>query len=159
MGAWVDRARYGDQRAVGAREVGEQRVGVDLKVDEFEGRLGSAAHLAPGDEAAALGVPRPQRDVLGDAHGLDQAEILVDERHLGGRLRRPERVPADADVAGRGRVEPGQDFDQRGLARPVLPQQRMDAVRHQGEIDARERSRGPELLHQPTDLDERRFRH
>ena len=85
---------------------------------------------APVDERAAARVATGHRDVLADAHPLDQAEVLVDERdrlaHAGVAGRVPVGHAVDDDVARVRRVDAAEDLDQRRLPGAVLPEERDD---------------------------------
>ena len=61
--------------------------------------FGLQPNLAPGDEAAGLGKPRHQRDVLANAQFVDQAKVLVDKRNRHGFRMGMNATAAHQDFA------------------------------------------------------------
>ena len=57
-----------------------------------------------------------------------------------------DRFASEQDLAGVGFVDPGQYFDQRRLARPVLPEKRVNLAAANIKIDMIERERPGEAL-------------
>ena len=95
--------------------------------------------MRPSRDARIAGL---NRDVLGDRHPFDEAEILMDEGDRAAH-RAPDRrrLAGEADLAGVGLVDARQDFDQRRFAGAVLAEQRMDLAATDVEIDVIERER------------------
>ena len=64
----------------------------------------------------------------------------MDERHAGGKRirgrRKPHGLPIEPDLAGVGRQHAAQDVHQRGFARAVFADQRVDLARPNAEVDA-----------------------
>jgi hypothetical protein len=92
-----------------------------------------------------LGKPLRHRDVLGDRHPVDQAQVLVDE---GDRcvLARIVGLAVAAHVAGIGCIDPGQHLDERRLAGAVLAEQRQNLAREKVEVDVVDGERAAEAL-------------
>ena len=77
----------------------------------------------------------------------------------GAGLGRPvdlDRLPVEPDRAAVGLVDPGEDLDQRALARPVLADEGMDLARDEVERDVVERLGRGEPLGDPAQLGARR---
>ena len=62
------------------------------------------------------------------------------------------RFAVHDDVAGISGVHPGEDLDERRLARAVLPEERMDLAALDGEVDVAQGELGAEALCQVTNL-------
>ena len=71
-----------------------------------------------------------EENVLGDGHELDEIEFLINDADAGRhRLAGGETGVAptlEDDLAAVGLIGPGQDFDQRRLAGPILAEQRVN---------------------------------
>ena len=96
---------------------------------------GARARGGPVDQAEALRKAEHERDVFRHGHPLDQAKVLVDVRdrqvtHAVGHV--PSVVAHSPRV---GRVDAGEDLDERGFAGAILAQERHDLSR--ADIDAR----------------------
>ncbi len=159
-----------EQRA-GERDAGllsgRQCTDRDLHVDALEAdrseRFARPLDVgAPVDLAELRGEAIAERQVLDRRQPLDEAEILVHEPDpvaLGGTSvaefqRFTGRVVAVVDrrglVAGR-LVIAGEHFDQRRLARPVLPDERVCRTRLDRQVDVVERDLAREHLRQMLD--------
>ena len=121
--------------------------GIEVDVELLEQRLGVAVErLLVQPEADAL-PPRlaPDEDVLGDREVAHQVQLLVDDAdpHVlrGARGVDLHLGALDADRAGVGAVDPGQDLHQRGLAGAVLARPGR-GPRRAGARTARRRARG-----------------
>ena len=60
-------------------QITDARVRIDAAPHAFEGDGRGLPRPAPGDQAVAARVTGDYRHVFGDRHGVDEAEILVDE--------------------------------------------------------------------------------
>src|SRR5688572_977995 len=90
--------------------------------------------LSPGDQAALPWITGNDGDVLRYGHAADEAQILVDERDR--RLGVPRQWSSlNENFAAISGVDSSQDLDQRRLAGPVLPHQRVDLSCFQREVD------------------------
>jgi hypothetical protein len=98
---------------------------------------------------------RAERDVLGDRHPVDQAEVLVDEGHGTRSGRDAQRMAGHRHLAAVGLVHPGQDLDQGGLSGAVLPEQGQHAAAGHVEVDSVQGVDAAEVLAQTSDPDER----
>ena len=137
--AVLQRPGHGHRDALARGQGGDGRLGVDRDAEELEG----PAHCrAVGGLVDAAGEP-PDRvaadaDVLADAQVGHEAEVLVDEGESlsvqASRVHRGAEVDAvDEDLpAVVGAVDAADELDQRGLAGPVLPDQRVDLARAPG---------------------------
>ena len=110
----------------------------------------AAFDRAPVDEAAPARIAGRERDVLGDRHPFDQAEVLVDE---GDRLVLAEagRTMAVGFAAVLDRAfarldDAAERLDQRRLAGAVLAEQREDLAGVEIERDAAQRRDAAEPL-------------
>lgn len=122
-GAGGQCAGDGDEGAFGAGEVRDGRVRVEVKPATISrASVQQPAYLPPGDEPGAAGVTGAEGDVLGHRHPLHEAEVLVDEGHLGGRGAGAERVAGDSDLALVGAIDTGKDLDKCGFSRTVVTQ-------------------------------------
>src|SRR5262249_30807089 len=116
---------------------------------------GGLADPGPADQAeSAARVAALHCDVLGDAHPIDEAEILVDEGD-------GQRVDAGAyllageeDLACIRRIDARQDLDQRRFSRAILPKECMDLAMVEIEIDMVESQRAGESLREARDREE-----
>jgi hypothetical protein len=123
-----------------------------------------AAHGAGGqgvgEEAAAGAAVSAQHDVLGDAQGVEQGDVLEGAADAGlGDLVRPEvqQAPAgEADLPLTGLTEPAQAVEQRGLARTIGPDQAADLSLGDVEGHAGQRDDAAEAHAEPLDAQQRR---
>ena len=78
----LDRKRPADrhQRPLGGGQGGDRHVGVEVAAHDAQRVGGGATGGAPRNQAEPRArIAGHQRDILGDGHPFDQAEILVDE--------------------------------------------------------------------------------
>ena len=89
-----------------------------------------------------------EEQVLDHVEVLAQGEVLIDRRdpHRLGTRRTPDRhlVGVEHDLPGIGRVDPGEHFDERRLAGPVVAHEGDDAARRDLQVDVGERRDGAE---------------
>ena len=72
------------------------------------------------------------------------------------RIRpRTDRLSSIEDLSGVGLIDPGQHFDQRRFARPVLSQERVDLSTTDVEVDVIERQRPGKALDEPGHREQR----
>jgi len=93
-------------------------------------------------------------DVLGDGHMLEQRVVLEHEADpplLHGKARRVQRVKEHG--AAMGRVEAGDDAQQRRLARARRTEQRDELARRNVERDVAQRRIGAEIELDPLNAD------
>ena len=108
----------------------------------------SEGRTAPGPD------PEPEGDVLEDAHVPEQGVVLEDEADLPLADRLVGRVLAvKVDRALIGRLQPGDDAQQRGLARSRGAEQRHQLAARDVETHVVERDEVAERLAQVADLD------
>ena len=116
--------------------------GVDAQVEAVQHLLGVADH-APGVHAEAAHGLAAQEDILGHGHVGHLHQLLVDDGNavVPGGVDVVDRhlLAFNEDLALLGDVDAAQHFDQRGLARAVLAQQRVDLAGQQLEIHALQR--------------------
>ena len=155
----LDRQRPADrdERTLSRRQGGNRGRWIEIAAQDRERFGGGAFHSWPGYETGT----RPRvaglnRDVLGDCHPFDEAEILMDESDrqrvrpwMGG-------LSGKHDLPGVGLIDPSQYLDQRRLARAVLSQERMDLATADVEVDMIERKRPGEALDEPGHDEQRR---
>ena len=150
------------QRAIGLGDVVDERVGV--QVERRTPRTARARDGAPTRQSM-----RHERDcarsidaqVLEDGELAQEPEVLVDEAQpqrgeLARRQRQRHRLAVDLQLALVGRVEAGQDLDERRLARAVLAEQAVDLAAVDRQVDVVERPRTAEGLRQSAQRDDRR---
>jgi hypothetical protein len=108
------------------------------------------AHLPPVEHAEPAARCVPEEDVLGDGELRKQQQFLVNRGDAAlARLARGERLEplvADPDGSGIGSVHAGDDLDERGLARAVLPEQRVDLTRPNLKVDVLQHANAGERL-------------
>jgi hypothetical protein len=119
------------------RIVSERLGDVDMQVELRKQRGGATAHLGLAHQAEPRRLPA-EIEVLRHRQVRQQIDLLIDggdariDRLLG-RARR-DLGAAEPDDAGIAREHAGHRLDQRGLARAVLAEQRVDFAGPQGEI-------------------------
>ena len=98
-------------------------------------------------------------DVLGDGEAIDKIEFLVDRRdsqpHGRDRIGQPDLFALPRDRSLVRLVDPGQNLDQRRLARPVLAEQAMHLAGHDIQVDPVEGADTGELLDDRVHLQQR----
>ena len=159
-GAAPERLDDLDLLLVAEGEVGRASVRVDLDA-EHRGQLCQTGTRSRLVEPHAARVAEHQ--VLEHGQRRDQRGVLVDgadpelERHA----RRDDLglAPLDQDAPGVGPLEPGEDPDQRRLARAVLAQQAVDFAALEREVDVVVREHAWERLRDPPELDDGRVGH
>ena len=161
----VDRhgARDRDEVLVGDAEVAQPRVGVDVagmhRVEHFA-RVG--AHGLPVDRAEAGARRVAEKDVLGHREVVEQHGLLVDggDAVLEGLVGagKMDGLAADADLAGVGLVDAGEDLHQRRLAGAVLADQRGDLAGIERQADIVERAHAGEGFRDAGKREQRRGR-
>ena len=119
------------------RIVSERLGNVDMQVELREQRGGGPAHLGLAHQAEPRRLPA-EIEVLRHRQVRQQIDLLIDGRNARidrglGRARR-DLGAAEADDAGIAREDAGHRLDQRGLARAVLAEQRVNLAGPQGEI-------------------------
>ena len=120
------------------RQVGDQAVRVDLQavVTLDLDQLGTGRLEAAADPEAVLGA---QHQVLQNAEGLDQHEVLMDHADAGGdgvaRAMDPHRSTIDQDLTPVGLVSAVEDLHQGRLAGAVFADDAVDAAGGDRQID------------------------
>ena len=161
--ARVERQRAGDghHRLLHGREVAGEGAQRDALAEPVELPLRLAPHRTPVHDAARRRCALGECDVLGDGDRLDDRQLLVQGDHAGAvrRLHIGEvgALAADAHLAVVLAVHPGDDFDQRRLARPVLAEQGVHFACAHFEVDAAEGLHAVEVLRDAAHV-EREFR-
>ena len=136
---------------IGAQR-GNERGRIDIfQADAFEQLGGSASDCRPVDEhtqAARQGFA--QQQVLLHGQRRHEIAVLMHHRDAGGlrfvRIVEAHRLAADLDLATVGRIDPGDDLDEGGLAGAVLAQQGVDLAAMQIEAHGIERPLPREIL-------------
>ena len=120
----------GDQLAVDDRQLPDTCIQVQLHVDACQRGGGGAAHVAPVDELAILGHLLVECQVLRHRKVGKQREVLVDDLDALAngldRVHLRQAAAVEHDLAGIGRIDPGNHLDQRRFARPVFADQTGD---------------------------------
>ncbi|GAA3033206.1 hypothetical protein GCM10020000_07950 [Streptomyces olivoverticillatus] len=155
LGFGAQGAGDGHQGALGAREVGDGGVRVQVRGDDGQGLGALPPGPPPGHQPRAARVSGAQGDVLGDGHRSDQSQVLVDEGHGAGGGLGAERVPGDGHLALVRVVDAREHLDEGGLSGAVGAEQGQDAAVVDVEVDAVQRERAAELLAEAADADER----
>ena len=149
----------GHHGPVGRAQGDDRRRGLGVDVEALEQLAGALVHPPPPDTSRDAGLEAaPDGDVLGDGEVEEHARVLVDEvqvRRLGLRRRPPAGVvdrPGDLELpAGVGRVDAGQDLDERRLPRPVAAEQGVDLAPFDVEAHVGEGAGAGERLRQCAD--------
>jgi hypothetical protein len=102
----------------------------------------------------------PEKHVLDDVEVVGEREVLVDDldSELGGILRPVDRdrLAVEEDLTVVDRVDPGDAFDQRGLAGAVVADERHHLAFANLEVDRLQCLHGSEALGDPTEFEGRR---
>ena len=116
--------------------------GIDAQVKPIQHLLGIADHGPVVHAEGAHGFAA-QEDVFGHGHVRHLHQLLVDNGNAvvpgGIDVVDRHRLSVDEDLALLGDVDAAQHLDQRGLARAVLPQKRVDLAGQQLEVHALQR--------------------
>ena len=134
--------------AIGQRELRGGRVGIAGKPGEFQAFHGAGA--GGRNRARASGKQSAGGDIVEDAHArkrLHHLEGAADTKP--GDAKRGQAIDALAckrDLARVGRLHPGDDIDQGGLAGAVRPDQSDDLAGHEREAHAVERDEPAEMF-------------
>ena len=158
--ALLQRPRDRDADALARTQACHLGLGRDVaEVQELQRLAHGFCVLALVDPAREAG-----RRVTTDSHVLahgevgDQPEVLVDEGEAfivqPARVdRRADALPVDEDLAAMvGTVDTADELDQRGLARPVLPDERVDLTRPNLEVGVLQHGHSSERLRQGADF-------
>src|SRR5215831_10823450 len=146
------RLRDLDDLAFGQAEVFDRRVGRYLQLELIEQFLRSRVQLAPIDQAERAEAPRlaPDEDVFGDRQVRREAQFLMheaDAERLGfRRVLRIDLSPVEDNLAAVLPHDSGENLHQRGFARAVFANQRMNLAAPRREVHPRERPRAGEGL-------------
>ena len=143
-------ARQAHALALPARELGGIAVAEALELDEVEQLVHALADLGPG--------PPPHLEAEGDVvshrHVLEGGVVLEDEADVALLRRERRRVLAgEEDLAGVGRLEPGDDAQQGRLPGAARPEQRRQRAALHLEGDVVDRDEVPEALRDVADGD------
>jgi len=146
-----------DALALAARELVRVALGQRLELDQAQQVQHAAADLRIGRPHRLGAHAQAEGDVLEDRQVAEQRVVLEDEAHaavahvgVGGVLA------VEVHAAAVGHLEPGDDAQQRGLARTRGPQQRDQLARGHVEVDLVADHRTAEALAQLADLDAHR---
>ncbi len=111
----------------------------DIHLEAVAGHDGAGlpGHGAPVDEAETAGLMADE-EVVRHRHVRQQVDLLIDGAYpqtLGmGGVRGGDGDAIEFDTAGVSLIDTGEGLDQRGLAGPVLAEQRHDLSPAQGEV-------------------------
>lgn len=142
------------ERSAGARSA-IRAPAVQMPGDDAEGVVAALPGPPPGDQSAAARVAGAQGDVLGHRHPRHEPEVLVDEGHVPGGRRGPERVTGHGHLALVGVMDPGEHLDEGGLSGAVGAEQGEDVAPVDVEVDGGQGGSAAEALAEPADADER----
>src|SRR5262249_43865798 len=154
------RLRDLDDLAFGQAEVFDRRVGRYIQLELIEQFLRSRVQLAPIDQAEWAQPPRlaPDEDVFSDRQVRREAQFLMheaDAERLGlCRVLRIDLAPVEDDLAAVLPHDSGEDLHQRGFARAVFANQRMNLAPPRREVHPGERPRSGEGLRYPAHLED-----
>ena len=120
-------------------EAAHQRRGIDIQPEPLQQGAGFGTLPAAVDEGKQPpGGLLVQKHVLRDREGRDQVAFLVDrDDPPGNRIpgsREPDRRPFHEQVPAVAREDPGDDFHERALPCPVLPNESLDDAREHIEV-------------------------
>ena len=123
-------AADGDELLVGHGQVADQLVEVHVEADLRHGLARDLTHAGTVHQATPGGHFAAERNVLHNGEVRENREILVDDAHTrvdGGRRRQAREVATvNRDRPVFGGVHARNDLNERGLARPVFPDQAVD---------------------------------
>ncbi len=138
-----------------------QLIHASRRIDADSEAVRCIRRAAPGlGQVEAQARRATEREVLGDRHRPHQREVLG--HHPDPRVDRvargsdATRLPIDQDLTGIGLREPVGDAHDRGLAGPVLAEQRVDLAATDVEVDAVVGDEVPEPLADAAQLQGRR---
>jgi hypothetical protein len=144
---------------LGDGQGGDRAGGIKVKTHLLGDRAGRPPHRRSVDEAQAGGLAADE-DVLRYRQRRDEVELLVDgddAQRLGlVRACGCDLASVEADRAGVGRLGTGQDLQERGLAGPILAQQRHHLAREDLEGHVGQRLHAGKALGDPGHAEERR---
>ena len=146
----LGRERAGEAHALPlpARELRRVAVAEVLELHEVQELVDALGDL----RLRALAHLEAERDVLAHGHVLERRVVLEDEADVALLRRERRRVLAgEEDLAGVGRLEPGDDPEQRRLARAARPEERRERARLDVERDVVERDEVAEALRDVAD--------
>ncbi|MGY4253815.1 hypothetical protein ACVI1L_000883 [Bradyrhizobium sp. USDA 4516] len=148
--------------AVGERQRADCCLGIEGNAELAQERPGPGHQFALADKAEPRTRLAAEQQIVGDAQRLDETEVLIDDGDacLARSSRTVERswFAGDLDRAAVGRVDTTKDLDQRGLAGPVLAQQRVHLAGPDLEVDVAQRPHAAEASVDATDHQQRRRR-
>ena len=161
LGAAAERLGDFHHLPLADRQVRELQVRVDVLAEAAQLGGGLRVQLRAVDEAAAGGQVA-EVDVFRDGHLGDEVQLLVDDRDagrhgVGGGLENIRRA-ADPEPAGGGGVGAAESLEQGGLARAVLPHERVNRAEAHAETDPGERRDARVRLGDVLELQVRRGR-
>ena len=152
----LDRERAGqrDPLALPARQLRGPAPGEHVELHQLEQAHHGVADLVLGGTHGTGPHPESEGDVLEDVHVTKQSVVLEDEPDLALADRLGGRVLAvEVDRAPIGRLQPGDDAEQRGLARSRGTEQGHQLAARHVEAHVVEGDEVAERLAQMTDLD------
>ena len=121
------------------RQATDLLVRVDLETESLAELADAPTGLGPVEEDRVGHRLVAQQDVLGDGEDRHEHEVLVDHADAAGdgvgRAGDLDRLAVEQDLALVRRGEAVEDVHQRGLARAVLAEQRVDLARADGQVD------------------------
>ena len=129
LGLRRQRASNGHKRLLGACQVMDPHLRIDIRADDLQRPLGAHARGVPVDNAEAPRKTEHEGDVFRNGHPLDETKILVEE--CDGQVTQPvgHVPPAVVHCARIERMDSGENLDQRGFAGAILTQERDDLAR------------------------------
>ncbi len=155
VGLGGQRPRDGDALLLAAGQLRGHPVAGVREADEREEVLDAFAAAAARGRAAT---GHAERDVLRDGQVREERALLRDDAHAAALGRHPgapgdDDAPTDADFAGVGGLEPGDDAQKRGLAAAGVAEERGERARRDVQVHAAQDGRRPEGLVHATDLE------
>ena len=138
--------------ALAAGKLGRFAAAEPGQADHLQRPVGLLPPLRPGDVAH----PQPVLDVLRHRHVREQRVVLEHGVDVPGVRRHPGDVAAgELDPPGVRQLEPGDEPEQGGLARPGRPEQGEELPGPHHQVDVRERGHVAVPLAQAGDVDRR----
>ena len=155
---FLEGAHDGEQRPLDRAQAVDALFRVDGKAEAVERLAGRRPFAPPVDEAALRSRQMGEAEIFEHGQRRHETEILVHEAHaetaeVAGLQRQIDRLAVEVEPpAGIGRMEAGQNLDERRLAGAVLAEQAMHLAGRDAERDPRQRTRAAEGLGDPIEL-------
>src|SRR6266508_5468630 len=144
-----DRLRDLDELLLGHRQVADGAIGIDRDLEAVERLACTLASAAPRDKSTSARKPA-EVDVLGDGQRGNERELLIEGRDSQVlrrvRVAQLDNLSAIQNLPGVRLIRARQTLRQRGLAAPVLADERVHLPNVKAERNAVERTNARERL-------------